>query len=122
MRMLADLWHAPDEENCIGTSTTGSSEACMLGGLALKWRWRKQRQAAGLDASRPNLVMGANTRICWDKFCRYFDVQPRLVPIERDRLHLTGPEAAARCDENTIGVVGIVGSTFDGSYEPIERD
>jgi glutamate decarboxylase len=23
------------------------------------------------------------------------------------------------CDENTIGVVGILGSTFDGSYEPI---
>jgi glutamate decarboxylase len=120
VRILADLWHVPEVENCIGTSTTGSSEACMLGGLALKWNWRKKRQAAGLDASRPNLVMGANTQICWDKFCRYFDVEPRLVPLEQDRLHLTGPEAAAHCDENTIGVVGIVGSTFDGSYEPID--
>jgi glutamate decarboxylase len=121
VRILADLWHVPDVDNCVGTSTTGSSEACMLGGLALKWNWRKKRQAAGKDASRPNLVMGANTQICWDKFCRYFDVEPRLVPIERDRLHLTGPEAAAQCDENTIGVVGIVGSTFDGSYEPIDE-
>ncbi len=121
VRILADLWHVPDVENCVGTSTTGSSEACMLGGLALKWNWRKKRQAAGLDATRPNLVMGDNTQICWDKFCRYFDVEPRLIPIERNRLHLTGPEAAAHCDENTIGVVGIVGSTFDGSYEPIDE-
>ena len=120
VRILADLWHVPDVEDCVGTSTTGSSEACMLGGLALKWNWRKRRQAAGLDATRPNLVMGANTQICWDKFCRYFDVEPRLVSLERGRLHLTGPEAAAHCDENTIGVVGIVGSTFDGSYEPID--
>ncbi len=121
VRILADLWHVPEGEKCTGTSTTGSSEACMLGGLALKWKWRKQRQVKGLDASRPNLVMGANTQICWDKFCRYFDVEPRLVPLERNRLHLTGEEAVARCDENTIGVVGIVGSTFDGSYEPIDE-
>jgi glutamate decarboxylase len=121
VHMLADLWHAPDSRDCVGTSTTGSSEACMLGGLALKWKWRKRRQAAGLDTSRPNLVMGANTQICWDKFCRYFDVEPRLVALERDRLHLTGPEAAAHCDENTIAVIGVVGSTFDGSYEPIDE-
>ena len=120
LRILADLWHAPDPEAAIGTSTTGSSEACMLGGLVLKWRWRKQRQAAGLDATQPNLVMGANTQICWDKFCTYFDVEPRLVPLEAGRLHLTAEEAVARCDQNTIGVVGIVGSTFDGSYEPID--
>lgn len=119
VRILGNLWNIPDPEDIIGTSTTGSSEACMLSGLALKWRWRARRQAEGLDASRPNLVMGANTQICWDKFCRYFDVEPRLVPLEGDRLHLTGPEAVARCDENTIGVVGILGSTFDGSFEPI---
>ena len=120
LRILADLWHAPDPEGAIGTSTTGSSEGCMLGGLVLKWRWRQRRQAAGLDASRPNLVMGANTQICWDKFCTYFDVEPRQVPLEEGRLHLTAEEAVKRCDANTIGVVGIVGSTFDGSYEPID--
>ena len=119
LRILADLWHAADPDQAIGTSTTGSSEGCLLGGMVLKWHWRQQRQAAGLDDRRPNLVMGTNTQICWDKFCAYFDVEPRLVPITPERLHLTGEEAAAHCDENTIGVVGILGSTFDGSYEPI---
>ena len=86
----------------------------MLGGMALLWRWR----AAG-GTGRPNLVMGANVQVCWDKFCRYWQVEPRLVPMEPGRLHLTGPEAAARCDENTIGVVAVMGSTMDGSYEPV---
>lgn len=119
IRILANLWNAPDAERVVGTSTTGSSEACMLGGLVMKWHWRQRRLAAGLDASRPNLVMGINTQICWDKFCAYFDVEPRLVPITPQRLHLGVPEAIGLCDENTIGVVGILGSTFDGSYEPI---
>ena len=121
LHILADLWHAPDPARAVGTSTTGSSEGCMLGGLVLRWQWRQRRQAAGLDASRPNLVMGANTQICWDKFCVYFDVEPRMVPIQPERLHLGVEEAVALCDENTIGVVGILGSTFDGSYEPIEE-
>jgi glutamate decarboxylase len=111
--MLAELWHAADGAPT-GCSTTGSSEACMLGGMALLWRWR----AAG-RTGRPNLVMGANVQVCWEKFCRYWQVEPRLVPMEEGRLHLTGPEAAARCDENTIGVVAILGSTMDGSYEPV---
>ena len=119
LRILAELWHAEDPAKAIGTSTTGSSEGCMLGGMVLKWHWRQKRQAAGLDDRRPNLVMGTNTQICWDKFCAYFDVEPRMVPITPTRLHLTGEEAVAQCDENTIGVVGILGSTFDGSYEPI---
>jgi len=119
LRILAELWHAEDPATAIGTSTTGSSEGCMLGGMVLKWHWRQKRQVAGLDDRRPNLVMGTNTQICWDKFCAYFDVEPRMVPITPTRLHLTGEEAVAQCDENTIGVVGILGSTFDGSYEPI---
>ncbi|MEB3331081.1 MAG: glutamate decarboxylase [Synechococcaceae cyanobacterium] len=121
LRILADLWHAPDPARAVGTSTTGSSEGCMLGGLVLRWQWRERRRAAGLEASRPNLVMGSNTQICWDKFCVYFDVEPRMVPITPERLHLGVAEAVALCDENTIGVVGILGSTFDGSYEPIEE-
>ena len=119
LHILADLWNAEDPDAAVGTSTTGSSEGCMLGGMVLKWHWRQRRRAQGLDDRRPNLVMGTNTQICWDKFCAYFDVEPRLVPITPERLHLTGEEAAARCDENTIGVVGVLGSTFDGSYEPI---
>jgi glutamate decarboxylase len=127
--MLAELWHAPGGSSAPGCSTTGSSEACMLGGMALLWRWRARRAAdaggsarAGEGAgtgARPNLVMGANVQVCWEKFCRYWQVEPRMVPMEPGRLHLRGPEAAALCDENTIGVVAIMGSTMDGSYEPV---
>jgi glutamate decarboxylase len=119
VNILADLWHAPAGGAATGCSTTGSSEACMLGGMALLWRWRARRRAAGADASRPNLVMGANVQVCWEKFCRYWEVEPRKVPMEPGRLHLRGAQAAAQCDENTIGVVAILGSTMDGSYEPV---
>jgi glutamate decarboxylase len=116
--MLADLWNAPARAG-VGCSTTGSSEACMLGALALKRRWQHARRAAGKAADRPNLVLGINAQICWDKFCNYFEVEPRFIPMEGDRFHLGVPEAVALCDENTIGVVAILGSTFDGSYEPV---
>jgi len=119
VNILADLWHAPEGMNATGCSTTGSSEACMLAGMALLWRWRERRRAAKEASDRPNLVMGANVQVCWEKFCRYWQVEPRLVPMAPGRYHLTGPEAAARCDENTIGVVAILGSTMDGSYEPV---
>lgn len=76
VHMLADLWHSPDAASTIGCSTTGSSEAAMLGGLALRCRWRKKRQAAGRPADRPNLVCGP-AQICWHRFARYFDVQHR---------------------------------------------
>ena len=87
--------------------------------MALKWRWRARRESAGQPADRPNLVMGANVQVCWEKFCRYWEVEPRLVPMEGDRFHLGAERPVAQCDENTIGVVAILGSTFDGSYEPI---
>jgi glutamate decarboxylase len=119
VNILAELWHAPAAGTATGCSTTGSSEACMLGGMALLWRWRARRAAAGLATGTPNLVMGSNVQVCWEKFCRYWQVEPRLVPMQPGRLHLTGPEAAARCDENTIGVVAVLGSTMDGSYEPV---
>src|SRR5437879_6130754 len=106
--ILADLWHAEDATGC---STTGSSEACMLAGLALKRRWK--------GTGAPNLVMGANVQVCWEKFCRYWDVEPRIVPMEGSRFHLDADSAVAAVDENTIGVVAILGSTFDGSYEPV---
>lgn len=111
--MLADLWHAEPGEP-VGTSTTGSSEACMLGGLALLRRWR----ARGGEG-RPNLVLGANCQVCWEKFCRYWDVEPRLVEVGDGATCLTPEKAAARCDERTIGVVAILGSTFDGVFEDV---
>ncbi len=119
VNILAHLWHASPDEQATGTSTSGSSEACMLGGLALKWRWRERRRAAGLTVDRPNLVMGTNVQVCWEKFCRYWDVEARQVPVGPTTTHLTAEGAAAHCDENTIGVVAILGSTFDGSYEPV---
>jgi glutamate decarboxylase len=117
--MLADLWNAPDPEAATGCSTTGSSEACMLAGMALKRRWAAR--AGGDPARKPNLVMGANVQVCWEKFCRYWDVEARMVPMDGDRFHLDASTAAAAVDENTIGVVAILGSTFDGSYEPVEQ-
>ena len=119
--ILADLWHAPDPDHATGCSTTGSSEACMLAGMALKRRWAARVRAAGGDprTRTPNLVMGANVQVCWEKFCRYWDVEPRTVPMEGERFHLDADGAVARCDEDTIGVVAILGSTFDGSYEPV---
>jgi glutamate decarboxylase len=119
VHMLAELWNAPDPATAPGCSTTGSSEACMLAGLALKRRWQHARRAAGKPTDRPNLVMGANVQVCWDKFANYWDVEPRLVPVEGCRLRLGAEEAVAHCDENTIGVVTVLGSTFDGSYEPV---
>jgi glutamate decarboxylase len=117
--ILSNLWHAPDSDHPSGCSTTGSSEAAMLGGLALKRRWQKRRAEEGKPTDRPNLVMGINVQICWEKFANYWDVEMRLVPMEGDRFNLSAEEAAAQCDENTIGVVAILGSTFDGSYEPV---
>ena len=117
--MLSRLWGSPDHDEATGTSTTGSSEAAMPAGMALKWRWRERRRAAGQPTDQPNMVMGANVQVCWEKFCRYWDVDCRLVPMEGERYHLTAEPAAAACDENTIGVVAVLGSTFDGSYEPV---
>lgn len=93
----------------------------MLGGLALKRLWQQRRRADGKPADRPNLVMGVNVQVCWEKFANYWDVEMRLVPMEGDRYHLSAEEAVARCDENTIGVVAVLGSTFDGSYEPVRE-
>jgi glutamate decarboxylase len=121
VNILADLWHAESGGHATGTSTTGSSEAAMLGGMALLWRWRARRRAHGKPIDRPNLVAGINVQVCWEKFCRYWDVEPRLAPIEGDRRHLDAEQAVALCDENTIGVVAVLGSTFDGSYEPVEE-
>jgi glutamate decarboxylase len=121
VRILSDLWNSPENGEATGCSTTGSSEAAMLAGMALKWRWRERMREAGKPTDRPNLVMGANVQVCWEKFCRYWEVEPRMVPMEGERFHLGAEEAVAQCDENTIGVVAILGSTFDGSYEPVKE-
>ncbi|MCL2731280.1 MAG: glutamate decarboxylase [Actinomycetia bacterium] len=116
--ILSDLWNAPDPAKTVGCSTTGSSEACMLAGMALKRRWSKRTPGYPATA-RPNLVMGANVQVCWEKFCTFWEVEARLAPMRGDRLHLDAESAMELVDENTIGVVAVLGSTFDGSYEPV---
>ena len=118
-RMLADLWHAPDPKTTIGTSTVGSSEACMLGGLALKRRWQTARRAAGKSADKPNLVMSSAVQVVWEKFANYWEVEPRYVPVTEDHPTLDGFEIGKYVDENTIGVVAILGQTYTGVYEPV---
>ena len=119
VHMLADLWNSPDSQNTLGTSTTGSSEAAMLGGMALLWKWRERRRAAGLATDRPNLITGP-VQVCWHKFARYWGVELREIPMEGDRLIMTPEEVLKRVDENTIGVVPTLGVTFTGQFEPVK--
>ncbi len=121
VNILSKLYNAPEHETPCGCSTIGSSEAAMLGGMALKWQWRKRREAAGKPADKPNLVLGIDVQVCWEKFCRYWEIEPRYIPIEKGRYMITPEEVAKRCDENTIGVIGILGTTFTGQYEPIQE-
>ena len=112
IRMLADLYNAPGETT--GCRTQGSSEAVMLGALAAKWRWRKAREAAGLSTEKPNLVYGNDVHVVWQKFCRYFDVEPREIPLQPGK-YVIGPEdVEPHVDENTIAVVAVLGTTFTG--------
>lgn len=120
-RMLADLWNAPDPADAIGTSTVGSSEACMLAGLALKRTWQHARRDAGKPAGRPNLVMSSAVQVCWEKFCNYFEVEARYVPISEEHRVLDGHSLEDYVDENTIGVVAIMGVTYTGMYEPVQK-
>jgi glutamate decarboxylase len=119
INIVADLFNAPSGGDAVGVSTIGSSEAVMLGGLAMKWRWRQRREAAGLPADRPNMVMGSNVQVVWEKFCRYWDVEARYVPIADDRFVVDPDDVMARVDENTIGVIPILGTTYTGEFEPI---
>ncbi|WP_439273447.1 glutamate decarboxylase [Pseudochrobactrum sp. HB0163] len=119
VHMIADLWNAPDAASTMGCSTIGSSEAAMLGGLAMKWRWRKKREAQGKSADKPNMICGP-VQICWHKFARYFDVELREIPLEGDRLIMSPEEVLKRVDENTIGVVPTMGVTFTCQYEPVK--
>lgn len=118
-KMLASLWNSPDAERSIGTSTIGSSEACMLGGLALKRRWQQARRDDGKPTDKPNLILSSAVQVCWEKFCNYWDVEARFIPISLDHKVLDGHDLDRYVDENTIGVVAIMGVTYTGMYEPV---
>ncbi len=117
IRMIADLFHAPGETT--GARTQGSSEAIMLGALSLKWKWRERREAAGLSTARPNLVFGGDVHVVWDKFCRYFDVEPRIVPLQPGKYTIGPEDVSPHLDENTIGVAAVLGTTFTGHKDDI---
>jgi glutamate decarboxylase len=117
IRMLANLFHAPGETT--GTRTQGSSEAIMLGALSLKWKWRARREQAGKATDRPNLVFGGDVHVVWEKFCRYFDVEPRIIPLRSDKLTIGPEEVEPHVDENTIGVAAVLGTTFTGHTDDI---
>lgn len=120
VHILADLWNAPEASEAIGCSTTGSSEAAMLGGLALRSKWRQRQDAAGKPKDRPNLICGP-VQVCWHKFARYFDVELRELPVLDGQLGMTAAQVAEAVDDNTIGVVVTLGVTFTGIYEPVQE-
>ena len=118
IRMLADLFNAPGETT--GARTQGSSEAIMLGALSLKWKWRERREAAGKATDRPNLVFGGDVHVVWEKFCRYFDVEPRIVPLAPDKYTIGPEDVEPHVDENTIAVAAVLGTTFTGHADDIQ--
>ena len=119
VNIIASLWNA-NPKDAIGTSTTGSSEACMLGGMAMKWRWRAAMKAKGKSCDKPNLICGP-VQVCWHKFARYWDVELREIPMEGTRYVSNAKEVIKLCDENTIGVVQTLGITFTGQFEPVKE-
>jgi glutamate decarboxylase len=121
VRWLHRLWNGPRDATPYGAATIGSSEACMLAGLTHKWNWRERRQRLGKDASRPNMVTGGNVQIVWKKFLRYFDVEPRIVPLKPGNYRLTADRLDRYVDENTICVVAIAGQTFTGEDDDIQE-
>ncbi|KAI8053728.1 glutamate decarboxylase [Syncephalis plumigaleata] len=127
VEILAHLWKAPKSENghdqkATGTAVVGSSEGVMLAGLAMKWNWRNKRKANNQDCSKPNIVFGHNAQVVMEKFARYFDVEPRRVPVSKESNYcLDTRKAVEMVDENTIGIFAILGSTYTGHYEPVEE-
>ena len=121
--MIASLWHASPDESYLGTSTVGSSEACMLGGMAMKFAWRNRAEKLGLDikAKKPNLVISSGYQICWKKFCTYWDIEMRTVPMDMQHQSLDMERVMDYVDEYTIGIVGIMGITYTGRYDDIKK-
>src|ERR1044071_3474657 len=113
VHILADLWNSPDAANTLGTSTTGSSAAAMLGGMALLWNWRARQREAGKPTDKPNLITGP-VQVCWHKFARYWDVELREIPMEGDRFIMNAEEVIKRVDENTLGAAPPLGVPFTG--------
>ena len=119
VNILAKLFNVPRDSEFVGTSTIGSSEAIMLGLLAHKWNWREARKKKGLSFDKPNIVFGGDTHVSWDKFARYFDVEPRIIPIAKDHFTIKPEDVMKQVDENTIAVGVVLGTTFTGEFDPV---
>ncbi|MCB8914873.1 MAG: glutamate decarboxylase [Thermoleophilales bacterium] len=119
VRMIHDLFNGPDGQEAPGTACAGSSEAVMLGALSMKWNWKNRQKKAGKDITQPNLVYGSDVHVVWDKFCRYFDVEPRNIPIPKGKTVMGPDDFREHIDENTIGVIGVVGTTFTGQCDDV---
>jgi glutamate decarboxylase len=117
--IVGRLFHAPAGSGSTGTATIGSSEAIMLAMLAHKRSWQLRREAQGAPADRPNMVMGADVHTCWEKFTRYFEVEPRVVPMQEGRYTIGAAEVEPLLDERTIGVAGVLGTTFTGQMDDL---
>ncbi len=121
VNILSRLYHAEDDKEACGCSTIGSSEAAMLGGIALKWKWKERMKKKGKPIDKPNMIMGIDVQVCWEKFCRYWEIEPRFIPMTENRFIINAEEVIKMIDENTIGVVAIMGTTFTGQYEPVKE-
>ena len=121
INMVANMWNTPEESDWkTGAVGIGSSEACMLGGVAAWLRWRERRKAEGKPYDKPNLVMSSAYQVVWEKFCQLWQIEMRTVPITHRHPTLNVEEAIKMCDENTICVVPIAGVTWTGMNDDIE--
>ena len=123
VNMIARLFNAPthdESQSAMGTSCIGSSEAIMLGTLAMKKRWQNKRKAEGKDWHNPNIVMNSAVQVCWEKAARYFDVEEKYVYCTEERFVIDPEEAVKLVDENTIGICAIIGTTYTGEYENVK--
>ena len=120
INIIANLWNSPEEgESKTGAVGIGSSEACMLGGVAAWLRWRKRRMDDGKPYDKPNLVMSSGMQVVWEKFCQLWQIELRQVPLTNENRTLSAKEALKHCDENTICIVPIAGVTWTGLNDDI---
>ena len=121
VNILAKLWNSPEKPYCTGTSTVGSSEACMLGGIAALKRWQKRRKAKGLPIDKPNFIISTCMQVVWEKFAIYWNVEMRTIPVTAEKITLDPQDVVKACDENTICVVPIQGVTITGLNDNVKE-
>ena len=121
INMVANMWNTPEKGDWkTGAVGIGSSEACMLGGVAAWLRWRERRKAEGKPYDKPNLVMSTAYQVVWEKFCQLWQIEMRTVPITHEHPTLDIDAALDMCDENTICIVPIMGVTWTGMNDDVE--